>query len=95
MVVVFAGALEVGREGIFLNIINDYIVPSVRSESAIPFDPEASTKLKSMIRTTAGSKQPVSALPDTAVNISEKTYSLEPNSLDWCFILSQTRIMQL
>ena len=45
IVIVFTGALEVGKEGILLYIINDYIVPSVRSQSAIPSNPEARENL--------------------------------------------------
>jgi CubicO group peptidase (beta-lactamase class C family) len=83
MVVVFTGALEVGKESILLNLVNDYIVPSVRSESAFPSNPQACVELETFIQTAAGSKQPVPILPDKALNISNKTYKLEPNFLGW------------
>ncbi|MBI5952274.1 MAG: serine hydrolase [Chloroflexi bacterium] len=83
MVIVFTGAVEVGEEGILLNLINDYIVPSVCSESALPSNPEAGVELETFIQTAAGSKQPVPALPDKALNITDKTYKLEPNFLGW------------
>lgn len=82
-VIVFTGSLEIGKEWFLLNIINNYIVPSVRSESAIPSNPEASARLKSFIQTAAGSKQPVPEMPDMALDISDKTYKLEPNFLGW------------
>jgi hypothetical protein len=83
MVVVFTGALEVGKEGILLNLVNDYIVPSVRSERAIPPNPDANARLESFIQTATGSKQSVPDLPDMALEISDKTYRLEPNTLNW------------
>lgn len=83
MVVVFTGALEVGKEGILLNLINDYIVPSVRSENAIPSNLEANASLESFVQSASGSKQPVPDLPNMALNISDKTYKLESNFLGW------------
>jgi len=83
MVVVFTGALEVGKEGILLNLINDYIVPSVRSENAIPSNLEANASLESFVQSASGSKQPVPDLPNMALNISDKTYRLESNFLGW------------
>ena len=83
MVVVFTGALEVGKEGILLHIINDYIVPSVRSESANSSNPEANARLESFIQTAADSRRHVPILPTIALNISNKTYRLESNFLGW------------
>ena len=83
MVIVFTGALEVGKEGILMNIINDYIVPSVRSDNAIPSNSESIARLESFVQAAAGSKLPVPNLPETALAISDKTYRLEPNSLRW------------
>lgn len=83
IVIVFTGALEVDKEGILLKIINDYIVPSVRSENAIPSNPEATAKLESCIQIATSSKQPVPDLPDIALAISDKAYKLEPNFLGW------------
>lgn len=83
IVIVFTGALKVDREGALLNLINDYIVPSVRSENSIPSNPEAHEKLELLIRLAAGTIQSVPVLPDIALNISNKKYKLEPNFLGW------------
>ena len=71
------------NEDILLNLINDYIVPSVRSENSIPSNPEAHKRLESLLRSAAGTAQPVPALPDIVLNISNKKYKLEPNILGW------------
>ncbi len=83
IMVVFTGALEVGKEGFLLKVINNYIVLSVRSENAIPSNAESIARLESFVQAAAGSKLPVPNLPETALAISDKTYRLEPNSLRW------------
>jgi hypothetical protein len=82
-VVIFTGALEVGKEGTLMSIINDYIIPSVHSTREIPPNPEATAILESYVQAAAGSKQTVPTLPDLALAISDKTYKLEPNVLGW------------
>jgi len=83
IVVVFTGALEVGKEGVLLNIINDYIVPSVLSNNSISSDPDARAKLNTFVLAAAGSEQPVPPLPPLALEISGKTYKLGQNFLGW------------
>lgn len=83
MVIVFTGALEVGQEGILLSLINDYIVPSLRSESSIPSIPGAYEKLESLIQSAAGTIQPVPDLPQMALDITGKSYVLGQNFLGW------------
>jgi hypothetical protein len=83
MVVIFTGALEVGKEGTLMSIINDYIIPSVHSTREIPPNPEATAILESYVQAAAGSKQAVPTLPDLALGISNKIYKLEPNVLGW------------
>jgi hypothetical protein len=83
MVIVFTGALKVDSEGILLRIINDYIVPAVRSGSSIPSDPDAYAKLESLIQSAAGTTQPVPVLPQVALDITGKTYMLGQNFWGW------------
>lgn len=83
IVIVFTGGLKVDSEGILLNLINDYIIPSVRSENSITSNPKAYEKLETLIQSATGKTQPVPALPELALNISNKKYNLEPNSLGW------------
>jgi len=73
----------VDSEGFLMNLITDYIVPSVRSENSIPSNPEAHERLEALILSFAGTTQPVLALPDIALNISNKKFQLEPNFLGW------------
>lgn len=56
IVIVFTGVLEVGKEAVLLNIINDYVVPFVSSESALPSNPEASARFVSLIQGVEKSK---------------------------------------
>jgi hypothetical protein len=83
MVIVFTGALRVGEEGILLNLVNDFIIPSIRSQSSIPANPESNSRLESLIHTAADTKQAVPELPQIALEISDHTYKLESNYLGW------------
>jgi CubicO group peptidase (beta-lactamase class C family) len=83
IVVLFTGALRVGEEGILLNLVNDFIIPSIRSTGSIPSTPESNAQLGSLILMAAESKQAAPVLPQIAIEISDSTYKLEPNFLGW------------
>ena len=83
MVIVFTGSLRVGEEGTLLNLVNDYIIPSVRSKNTIPPNKKTDSKLEFFIKEAQGTEQPVPALPQTASDIFGKTYKLEANFLSW------------
>ncbi|HLO29825.1 MAG TPA: serine hydrolase [Anaerolineales bacterium] len=83
LVIVFTGALRVGKEGSLLNLINDFIVPSILAESSIPANSTSNAKLDSLIQDIAGTEQDVPVLPQIAQDISNNTYKLEPNFLGW------------
>jgi hypothetical protein len=83
MVIVFTGALPVGKEATLLRLVNDYIVPAVLSDGSLPSNPGAFSRLEALIQAAAGSPQPVLALPQTALDITGKTYRLDPNALGW------------
>jgi CubicO group peptidase (beta-lactamase class C family) len=83
MVIVFTGGLQVGKEAVLLRLVNDYILPAVLSEDSLPSSPQAFSRLEALIRTAAGSRLPVPALPQTAFDISGRTYLLDPNFLGW------------
>jgi CubicO group peptidase (beta-lactamase class C family) len=83
MVIVFTGALAVGKEAALLELINEYIVPAALSEESLPANAQALTKLESLIQAAAGSPQPVATLPQTAGDISGRTYLLDANPLGW------------
>jgi CubicO group peptidase (beta-lactamase class C family) len=83
LVVVFTGALPIGKEAALLDLVNGYIVPSVLSEEPLPQNPLANSRLEALIQAAAGSQQPVPPLPQTALDISGKAYKLDPNPLGW------------
>jgi CubicO group peptidase (beta-lactamase class C family) len=83
LVVVFTGALPVGKEAALLDLVNDYIVPAVLSEEPLPENPLANSRLEALIQAAAGSQRPVPPLPQTALDISGKAYKLDPNPLGW------------
>jgi len=83
LVIVFTAALEVGKEATLLRLVNEYILPAARSEIALLPAPRLDAKLKTLIESSAGSKQPVPALPQTALDITGKNYLLEGNPLGW------------
>jgi len=83
MVIVFTGALRVDEEGTLLNLVNDYIIPSVRSKNTISPNEKTDSKLEFFIQEAQGTEQPVPTLPQTASDISGKTYMLEANFLSW------------
>jgi CubicO group peptidase (beta-lactamase class C family) len=83
LVIVFTGALQVGKEAALLRLVNDYIVPAVLSDDSLPPNPQAFSRLENLIRGASGSPQPVPALGQTALDINGKTYKLDPNALGW------------
>ncbi len=83
MVVVFNSSLPVGKEGELLSLINDYIVPSVKSDTALPEAPKAYGGFINAIANVTLQKQPIQPLPEAAMGISGKTFVLDENPLGW------------
>ena len=83
MVIVFTSALPVGKEAALLELVNDSIVPAVLSAEALPPNPQAASRLATLIHAAAGSAQPAPALSQTALDITGKTFHLDPNPLGW------------
>jgi len=83
IVIVFTGALQVGKEADLLQLVNDYIIPAAISAAPLPANPQALARLEARIQAAAGSPQPVPELPQAALEISGKTYALDPNPLGW------------
>ena len=83
MVIVFSGALQLGKEALLLGLVNDHIIPAAVSDDPLPPNPQALSKLAALTQAVAGSPLPVPPLPQTALDISGQTYLLEPNSLGW------------
>ena len=83
MVVVFTGALQAGKEASLLKLINEYIIPAAGYDKPLAPNPQAYSRLDSFVQAAQGLPQPVPALPQTALDISGKTYRLDPNTLGW------------
>ncbi len=83
MVVVFTAALPVGKEARLLELVNNYILPSVRAEKAITADPQAAARLEALVRQAADAAGEIQPLPSLAQEISGKTYQLEVNLAGW------------
>jgi hypothetical protein len=82
-VVVFTSGLN--NESIFPEqLIQDFIIPAVKSPSPLPENPGAMALLEAKIR-AAGQPQPksVPSLPQFAQNLSEKTYFMKLNASGW------------
>jgi CubicO group peptidase (beta-lactamase class C family) len=83
MVVVFTSSLPVGKEGDLLRFLNDYILPAAQSSQPLPASQAAYDRLASAIQAATGQRQAVPPLPQTALDISGKTYVFDQNPLGW------------
>jgi hypothetical protein len=64
-------------------MLNEYILPAVKSERPLAKHPDGYSRLTSAIETMANPVQRVPALPVTALDISGKTYTFGENLLGW------------
>jgi CubicO group peptidase (beta-lactamase class C family) len=87
LVVVFTAALPYTNDADLIpleELLNQYILPAVKSEGPLPANPEGLTRLEAGIQAQAqperSSPQP---LPLIATQISGRTYTLEENPFGW------------
>lgn len=83
LVVVFTSALGPSAEDYLDRLLNDYIIPAGKANTALPANPGAAAQLESHIQALQPSRQAVPPLPPIALRVSGKTYALEHNSLNW------------
>ncbi len=83
MVVVFTSSLAVGKEGDLLRFLNDYIIPAAQFNQPLLPAQAAHERLISSIQSATMQKQAVPPLPQTALDISGKSYVFDQNPLDW------------
>jgi CubicO group peptidase (beta-lactamase class C family) len=86
MVVVFTAGLPFHTNQDFIplvELLNDYILPAVKSDGALPANPTAAARLQAGIQTLAQPRRDPPSLPAIAATISGKTYSFETNALGW------------
>lgn len=73
----YAGTPEIDH------LLNTYILPSVRSDAALPESPDGLAHLKAAIETAANPIQPVPALLSAAMENSNQLYSFAENPFGW------------
>ncbi len=83
MVVVFTAGLEVGKEAALLELVNQYILPAVKSTAPIAENPGGQSRLLAAVQALEDPRQPVPALPQAAQGISGKKYLFEQNPFGW------------
>jgi CubicO group peptidase (beta-lactamase class C family) len=83
MVIVFTGGLPAGKEGSLLPLVNDHILPAVVSDRAIKKNAKNLARLEALVRAASTPEVIEPELPQTAADISGRTYVLESNPLGW------------
>lgn len=68
-------------------LIDEYLLPAIQSETALPPNPESAAQLQEAITYLAQPKKAVQPLPAIAESISEKTFQLDSNPAGWKTIL--------
>ena len=65
-------------------LLDDYILPAIKSSSQMPANPDSQTRLEAGIQALAQPEriEPL-PLPQTALDITGKTYTLEANPFGW------------
>jgi CubicO group peptidase (beta-lactamase class C family) len=83
MVVVFTGGL-LAESTLPEELVDNYIVPSVKSSEPLPENPAGMASLEAKIKVIeAAEPEPVPPLPQIARTISGKTFKLDYNDLNW------------
>jgi len=84
LVVVFTSGLKVvGATPLLNDLLNNYIISSVKSTAALPANPNGVARIEAHIQAAAHPKQPVPPLPELARNISGRQYGMDDNPAGW------------
>jgi CubicO group peptidase (beta-lactamase class C family) len=86
MVVVFTAALPTGNDADLIplqKLLDQYILPAVKSDGPLPDAPNAQARLKSGIQTFAQPEETNPSFPATAKEISGRSYAMEDNPFGW------------
>ena len=87
LVVVFTAGLPYYNDADFIPLqalLDEYILPAVKSDQPLPANPTSQARLESGIRALVQPERTVpSPLPSIANKISEKTYVFEDNPFGW------------
>ena len=84
LIVVTTASLEAYAEAPEIeNMLNEYILPAIKSTHPLTENPEAYSRLRTEIETAANPVQSAISLPETALEISGSTYTFEENLYGW------------
>jgi CubicO group peptidase (beta-lactamase class C family) len=83
IVVVTAGFESYAEAPEIEKMLNEYILPAIKSDKMLAENPESQARLQAAIGTVKHPVQPVAALPSIAQDISKSRYVFEENPLGW------------
>ncbi len=86
LIAVFTSGINYSETNQPLNLMRDYVVPAIKSESALPENPEANNVLTAYLHELENpTPSSAMALPDTARRISGKSFQAASLSVDFAF----------
>lgn len=84
LIVIVTGSLESYAEAPQIEkMLNEYILPAVKSDSLLQTNPEGFSRLQAVSEAVANPVRPIPALPLTALDISGSRYRFDENPLGW------------
>jgi hypothetical protein len=84
LIVIVTASLESYAEAPEIEkILNEYILPAIKSDGPLTDNPDGFARLQTSIESAANPVQPVPPLPATALEISGSTYLFDENPLGW------------
>jgi hypothetical protein len=84
LVVIVTASLESYAEAPEIEqMLNEYILPAVKSDSPLADNPDGLSQLASALETAANPVRPVPPLPATASDVSGSTYAFGDNPFGW------------
>ncbi len=90
LIAVFTSGINYSEPNQPLNLMRDYVVPAVKSETALPESAESNQKLAACLRELENpTPKAPPALPETARRISGKTFQTADLSIIFAFVFDQ------
>jgi CubicO group peptidase (beta-lactamase class C family) len=83
IVVVTAGLKAYAEAPEIEEMLNNYILPSIKSRQPLADNPQGVLRLQAAVEAAANPIQPVAKLPPTALDISNSTYVFGENPFGW------------
>jgi hypothetical protein len=83
MLVIFTSATPVASDERQFTLLKDYILPAVRSKTALPENPAAFEKLEALLADAAMPRRPVADLPPSGQKVNGKSIRIPDSSVGW------------